>query len=752
MPLSAGTKLGHYKVVSLLGRGGMGEVYRAHDSRLDRDVALKIIGASQDKHARKRFELEARAAATISHPNICQIHEIGEDGTTLFIAMELLAGESLADRIARGALGVAETIHVGVEALAALQALHVAGLVHRDLKPTNIFLTPHAVKLLDFGLARRVSASTEAALGRTTMRLTEASTMMGTPRYMSPEQIQGFPTDARTDLFAMGATLFEMLSGKPAFPGQTDLEVLHATVHEKPPALGGSRAIEGVNRVVQRMLAKHPDDRPISASSIADELRACLVLGDVESAARALTMTWLVVLPFRILRSDAETDFLAFSLPDAIASSLSGLRSLGVRSTAGAGRFVGAEIDFARIAAEAHVDLVMTGTLMRAGEVIRVNTQLVEAPGGSVLWSHTAQATLRDVFQLQDDLVQRIVTSLSLPLTAREHQLLKHNMPASPTAYEFYLRGNQMLQQGNLGLLDPAKLARDLYLHSVEDDSQYAPAWANLGRCYRVLGKAGGEDADENLIRAESCLQRALALNPQLASASRAYAQLESDLGRSRDGLIRLIACGHANDADPELWAGLVHACRYCGLLEASVAAHERARRLDPEIATSVRHTYWLLGDAARALQGRGRFYFEAMVLASTGRTAEALASLLENEQTNRPELIRTFLFSLRALLEHKHAESLTATEFCLRHLRDPEATFYLARQLAQLGETRRALEVLADVLDQGFLCSRALIGDPWLHSLRAMPVFDDLLRRAVSLEQAAASAFAQMGGNQLLQ
>src|ERR1700730_16120335 len=171
------------------------------------------------------------------------------------------------------------------------------------------------------------------------------------------------------------------------------------------------------------------------------------------------------------------------------------LSGLGVRSTAGAGRFVGTEIDFARIAAEAHVDLVMTGTLLRAGEVIRVNTQLVGAPGGSVLWSHTAQSTLRDVFQLQDDLVHRIVASLSLPLTAQEHQLLKHDMPASSTAYEFYLRGNQMLHQANIGLLDPAKLARDLYLQSVEDDSQYAPAWANLGRCYRVLGKAGGVGA-----------------------------------------------------------------------------------------------------------------------------------------------------------------------------------------------------------------------------------------------------------------
>ena len=240
----------------------------------------------------------------------------------------------------------------------------------------------------------------------------------------------------------MGATLYEMLAGRPAFAGSSSVDVLHATLHESPAALGGSRTIESVNRIVQRLLAKSPDDRPASASAAAEQLKACLTLGDVEAVPRARAMTWLIVLPFRVLRPDPETDFLGFSLPDAMASSLAGLRSLGVRSTAGAARF-GDEIDFARIAAEAHVDLVMTGTLLRAGDAIRVTTQLVGAPGGDVLWSHTANAMLRDVFQLQDDLVQRIVSSLSLPLTAREQQLLRHDVPASPTAYEFYLRGNQ---------------------------------------------------------------------------------------------------------------------------------------------------------------------------------------------------------------------------------------------------------------------------------------------------------------------
>jgi len=574
---------------------------------------------------------------------------------------------------------------------------------------------------------------------------------MGTPRYMSPEQIQGRALDARSDLFAMGATLYEMLAGSPAFAGRTHVDVLHAALHETPAALGGSRTIESVNRILQRLLAKNPHDRPASASAAADDLKGCLTLGDVEDVPRARAMTWLVVLPFRVLRPDSETDFLAFSLPDAIASSLAGLRSLGVRSTAGAARFVSGEIDFARIAAEAHVDLVMTGTLLRAGDAIRVTTQLVGAPGGDVLWSHAAHATLRDVFQLQDDLVQRIVSSLSLPLTAREQQLLKHDVPANPTAYEFYLRANQVQQQATLASLDAASLARDLYLQSVDADPLYAPAWANLGRCYRVLGKSRVDHADEQLKRAESCLQRALSLNPQLASVTRAYAQLESDTGRSKDALVRLLTAARINDRDPELWAGLVHACRYCGLLDASVAAHIRATQLDPAIATSVRHTYWLLGEHEHALTGSGKFYFEAMVLASIGQSEKAIAHLREMERMKRPELMQNFVASLRLLLEGRRDESLAAAEYCIENFPDPEAVYYMARQLVKLDERARALDVLNGVLDRGFLLSAALARDPWLTPLHGEPGYDELLERSRRLEADVALTFAQMGGPDLV-
>ena len=728
----------------------MGIVYAAQDERLDRLVALKVISdAPDDELARKRFWREARAAARVNHPNICQLYEIGEHRETLFIAMELLHGESLADCIARGPVPFSEAVRIGLDMLAALEALHAQGIVHRDLKPSNVFLATHAVKLLDFGLAKATDQPLANAVDETTGQLTQPGVIMGTPRYMSPEQVRGCSVDTRTDVFAAGAILFEMLSGQPAFAGKTLVDVLHAVAFEQPPALSGGLAIDAASLIVRRALAKEAGDRYPTVSSMAQELRALRNDGTA-TVARVRRMSWLIVLPFRVFRSDPEAEFLAFGLADAITSSLSGLQSLGVRSSAVASRFVADAVDLGRIATEAQVDLVLTGALMRAGQEIRVNTQLVEAPAGTLLWSHTAQVTLRDVFQLQDDIVQRIVGSLSLPLTTREHRLLRHDVPASPAAYEFYLRGSQISQQGGLSSGDQFKIARDLYLRSVEEDSRYAPAWARLGRCYRVIGKAG-EDVEENLAHAESSLKRALDLNPELTIAHNLYAQLETDLGRSKDALVRLTACAISSSSDPEVFAGLVQACRYCGLLEASVAAHDRARLLDPQITTSVRHTYWLLGDNIRALQGGSRFFFEAMVLASMGREQDALAMLIECEQVNRPEMMRSFLVSLRALLEGKRQESLDATERCIAHFRDPEALFYLARQLAYFKESKRALTELHHVLDQGYLCSRVLARDPWLDILRSSMEFGVIFQRAVGLEREVASVFVRSGGDRLL-
>ena len=336
-------RIGHYTIAHKLGEGGMGVVYAARDERLERRVAVKTMSSlASDEIARKRFWREARAAASVNHPNICQIYEIGEDQGELFIAMEYLDGEVLSERLRRGPLSAAEAVPLGIEMLAALSALHTRGLVHRDLKPSNVFLTAHGVKLLDFGLARPEldGLTTDAT------NLTRPGLVMGTPRYMAPEQVTGESVDGRSDLFAAGAILFEMLAGRPAFAGRSVAEVLHATRFEHPPALTGSSTVAAVDRVIRRALAKRPDERQASADIMAAELRAIRVVDSGATPALAHALTRLVVLPFRVLRPDPETDFLAFSLPDAIATSLSGISSLVLAVQRGGGALCGRDAGF----------------------------------------------------------------------------------------------------------------------------------------------------------------------------------------------------------------------------------------------------------------------------------------------------------------------------------------------------------------------------------------------------------------------
>src|SRR5688500_5494738 len=239
----------------------MGVVYQADDERLKRTVALKMmLSVEHDETSRKRFWREARAAASVNHPHVCQIYEVGEDRGTLFIAMELLEGEPLSEHLRRGPLSVDQALPIALDMLAALGAIHASGIVHRDLKPSNVFLARHGVKLLDFGLARPSDPALAASAA--SAGLTASGMVVGTPRYIAPEQVTGEGSDARSDLFAAGAIFFEMLAGRPAFDGRNMVEILHATLYEQPPALTGSPAIAAADRVIRWSLAKRPAERP----------------------------------------------------------------------------------------------------------------------------------------------------------------------------------------------------------------------------------------------------------------------------------------------------------------------------------------------------------------------------------------------------------------------------------------------------------------------------------------------------------
>jgi DNA-binding winged helix-turn-helix (wHTH) protein/tetratricopeptide (TPR) repeat protein len=453
----------------------------------------------------------------------------------------------------------------------------------------------------------------------------------------------------------------------------------------------------------------------------------------------------LIVLPFRMLRPDPDTEFLAFSLPDALTTSLSGLKPLVVRSSMAAARF-GADADPKTVAAGADVDVIVSGTLLRAGDQVRVSTQMTDASSGTLLASHMAQTSLGDLFQVQDQLTERIVASLALPLTTGEQKTLYRDVPANAKAYEFYLRGNQLSYDSKQWAL-----ARDLYLRSVEEDPDYAPARARLGRIHHVMSKYLETGTRDGLGQAEAELKHALELNPDLPLAHKLYAQLEVDLGRAHDAMARLLE--RALTPDPELMVGLVSVCRYCGLLEASVAAHQRALELDPRIRTSVPHTWCMQADHARLATVKiDEFpYIVPLALAELGRKDEALPPLRELEQKIKTR-IRDFIVAARALLENDRAESLAAVRRILASdFRDPEGLFYLSRHLAHLNETAPAIELLERVVAGGFFCFPAMAKDPWLDSLRKKPAFSELLRQAEAQHQAAAATFKQLQGDKLL-
>jgi tetratricopeptide (TPR) repeat protein len=340
------------------------------------------------------------------------------------------------------------------------------------------------------------------------------------------------------------------------------------------------------------------------------------------------------------------------------------------------------------------------------------------------------------------------VESILPSLTAQEYLSLQQDRPASPTVYQFYLQATEFSRQW-----ENLPTAIELYERCVVLDPSYAPAWARLGRA-RWLSDKYNLGSLEGLRAADDAFQTALRLNPNLTLAHNLYTHVQVDQGRSLEAMKRLLGRAQQRRSDAELFAGLGHVCRYCGLLRPALVANQEARRLDPLIPTSVMHTYFLLGDYGRALENAGSDYGYgmALVLAMLGRTEEAVSMLQQRELAKPWRLGRLYLTSLRALLEGKREEGLAASEELMQAtFRDPEGMYYLARQLGYLGEEERALEMLSRAIEHGFFCHQAMLRDPWLDSLRARTEFTALLNKAHQLHREALAAFLAGGGASLL-
>jgi len=366
---------------------------------------------------------------------------------------------------------------------------------------------------------------------------------------------------------------------------------------------------------------------------------------------------------------------------------------------------------------------------------------------GTVISSHSLQARMGNLFHVQDGLVRGIIESLQLPLSPSERTRLRHDVPVNAHAYELYLRA------GEIGRgLSRVKEAMAVYEQCVAEDQGYAPAWAQLGRCYRLLPKYWGE-SDEYLRKADGAFQKALELNPDLPLAHHLYTGLQTDSGQAMAALRRLLLHAKTGGSEPELYAGLVHVCRYCGLLRASLAAHEHARRLDPNIATSVIHTYFLSGEYEKALDcGDGDGFTRAIALATLGRQGEALSLLRSRPPEPDASLAYKMITALEAVFAGRLEEALQLTrDLASERIRDPEGMYYFARAAARLGDTDTALDFLAEAVSQSWFCVSALEKDPWLDSLRGSREFNRIIRLAEAGQRQALNLYLELGGERVL-
>jgi len=534
-----GSKLGHYRITAPLGAGGMGEVYRARDERLGREVAIKVLprAVADDPERMARFEREARALAALSHPNILAIFDFGADGGITYAVTELLEGETLRHRLERERLPWRKSVETAAAVADGLAAAHGKGIIHRDIKPDNIFITTDGrVKVLDFGLAR-VAEAARAAEGTPTLTDpgTAAGTVMGTVGYMAPEQVRGQSADARSDIFTLGCLLYEMLAGKRAFARETSAETMAAILKDPAPevSVSGVEVTPELNRIVSHCLEKNPGERFQSASDLSFHLKSLLTgtasarseAGKPEAAAKPETPS-IAVLPFANLSPDPDQEYFCDGMTEEIIADLSKVRSIRVTSRTSAMRFKGTAKGVPEIARDLNVRHVLEGTVRRSGNNLRITAQLIDAGTDAHLWSEKYTGSLDDVFSLQEQLSRRIVEALKVTLTTdEERRLLGRHVP-DVRARDAWLRARHEFFSSTSEGVDRAVHVIEQALRILGDD---ALLHAGMGVVLAFAYDVGIRHDEESLRRAESSAARALELDPDQSQAwfAKGYARLK---------------------------------------------------------------------------------------------------------------------------------------------------------------------------------------------------------------------------------
>ena len=603
MPLTPATRLGSYQIIAPLGAGGMGEVYRAHDTRLARDIALKVLpdGVASSPERLARFEREARTVAGLNHPNIVTLHSIEEVDGTRFITMELVDGRDLGALIGAGSVPLGQVLDLAIPLADALVAAHEKGVVHRDLKPANVMMTRDGrVKVLDFGLAKLTETEPDLQSTRAatlTAPISEIGQVMGTVPYMAPEQLRGEAVDARTDLFSFGVLVYELSTSRRPFGGKTFADVSSAILRDPPEPLTRVRSDlpADLERIIGRCLEKQPRERFQTALDVANELRGlrrALERGAPPAPKPALeAVASIAVLPFVNRSAGADDEYFSDGIADELLNVLARIKRLRVTARSSSFHFKGKDATIAEIARALDVSTVLEGSVRKAGDRVRIGVQLVRAADSVQLWSETYDRTLDDIFAVQDEIARSVAQELSATLlgetaeapttgqTRAEIPVASKGRQCDPESYDLYLRGRYLFG----ATADGPVRAQELFRQAIERSPQFALAYSGLGESYVMQSWLGSRDRELTVSLAKGALAKALALDDQQCEARVLAAQIKlffdwNWAGAEQD-YRRAVELHPGSDLAHREYGAFLS---FMGRFEEGLAAARRAQALDP--------------------------------------------------------------------------------------------------------------------------------------------------------------------------
>ena len=710
MRFSQGDRLGPYEVTTVIGTGGMGEVYRARDTRLGRDVAIKTLRPDRvDDERRRRFEREARTIAGLDHPNLLTIFDVGREQDTEYLVTELLHGETLRERLDRASpMAWREAVSVGEAIARGLGAAHARGVVHRDIKPENVFLTADGrVKILDFGLAHVSVAIADAA----TQNQTVPGELLGTVPYMAPEQARGQPVDVRTDLFSLGVVIYECLAGISPFRRATVPWTLGAIVAEEPPPLA---VREDLAAIVARLLAKRPDERPASAAQVAESLSRILgTQSSITTAPMPQMTASIAVLPFADLSPAHDQGYLCDGIAEELLHAMSRLGGVRVAARGSSFQYRGAQ-DVRVVGRNLDVDHVLEGSVRRAGNRMRITVQLVDVASGRQVWAERYDRETDDVFAVQDEIAARTAATLSIAMTDDARRAWRLRGTQDLAAYEAYLRGRQL---AGAHTRTGTREAIASYSRALDLDPSFAAAWCALAEAHTLAFEWYGR-ASHDAARAGEASARALEHDPQSAETATARGQALVVADRLDDAAREF---ERALEVNPTFYGALYAFARVRvaqGRQRDAVELFERGARA----RTDDYQCLCLAINAYRAID------VSEACLDCARRAVARVDRRLEIAPTDE----RALCLGALALIELGHNAKALALSERARAVAadDPSVLYNIACALVRAGDPNQALDALEQAVGMGFGQRTWFENDSDLDDLRATPRFVALVQK----------------------